>query len=247
MKSRKYIVFAFLISYFSFQNSFAQDYRLGLFDLSAGIDHRINSLNRFMPNTNQEVNSKPEYANYLGGFVRVQASFFNLFFAKPNAKVEFGDMIVAEISPGYSIQNKHPNLGTGFKGLYNFQFGGVALIHFNQNFDFQTSISIFKFGTDYFNDFWGGSSYEFKFRYSRLFAEIALISENHMYFGFLNTQDLVKDENLNKGCFGLAYFVAPHRRVGFKSELMPIFNVYKYQNFGLERVFSTKIYYAINF
>ena len=165
----------------------------------------------------------------------------------PNSKIEFGDMIVAELSPGISFQNQHPNLGFGFKGLYNFQFGGVVLAHLHRNFDLQASMSLFKWGTDFFNDFWGGSSYEIKGRHKRIFAEIALVSENHLYTGIFNSNDFNKDDNISKGTLGMAYFILPNKRIGFKSEIMPIFKPYQYKNFGLESVFTTKIYYAINF
>lgn len=240
MQKYKLVISASILIFFN-TISFAQSdsvktspYRLGLFDLNGGADVRLNSLE----------NSR--LSAYSGGYFRMQASFFNLYFSKPGRKIEFGDLINAELSGGYSASNS-PYLKSGLRLPYNFSFGAVGMWHANKNIDIALSIALLRFGRDYLSDFWGGSDFTLKFRVKRWVAECSWISENHLYFGHFNKNDLVKNENLPKGMISVAYLFKPHKLLGIRLETLPLYGSFETENGSREKMMSIKLYYGINF
>jgi hypothetical protein len=212
--------------------------KLGLFQLNVGTDYRINRLTYFGSKDQQ-------FAQFGGGFVRMQTSFFNLFFAKPNAKLEFGDVVVGELSGGYTHAPYHGNIQKGITAFYNFELGFAVLYHMKKNIDIQLGLALLKFGRDLISGFWGGSHYTARIRYKKCLFDLALISENHLYFGFLNKNDLVKDQNIHKPAFGFSYFIKPKNVLGIRFETMPVAGVYSFNGLYREQVFTSKLFYGI--
>lgn len=237
-------------------NSFAQqslgkdsipNYRLGLFDITTGVDVRYNHIqSNFINSTVPSIPTQyPENINsgYYGTFFRIQVSFIDMYANKNKRKFRLGDLISGEISLGYA-DSKIPRVDKGFLPLYNFEIGMVGLWHVSPQTDLSFSIALMKFGKDYLSEFFGGSNYFLRIRHKRFLTELGWISENKLYFGAFNI--LVAGDGLSKASIALRYFIKPYKNFGIRFEMLPLNRNYDWW-YGSERTFSLKIFYGVNF
>lgn len=208
---------------------------LGFFDLTGGVDSRLNVAYR---------NSDTSYtSSYNGVFFRMQTSFWGSYYKQKFKKFVWGDLISGELSAGYS-HAQLPSLPTNMMAMYNFEFGIFGIYRLSKFTDIGMSFALLKFSKDYASDFDSGSNYYLRLRHKRLLTEIGYISRNKLYFGVFNF--ISKGENIDKLSIGVKYMLNNNRIIGSRIELMPI-TTPLYINENQETVYSIKIFYGIHF
>lgn len=217
--------------------------RLGMFELFAGYDGRLNAL-RSVTDTSQGIQYSSQYkwSTYQGGFVRIQQSFASMLLYHPDRKWQFSDVIVGELSTGY-VHSHLPPIASGSLSRYNFELGLAILHRRSSKTDIMMSLSLFKFGRELLSTFRAGSNYMMRARYARHIGELAIVSENKLYFGAFNF--LQEGSNLAKLWLGYRYIVKSNTQWGIRVEYLPLEGPWK-SGFGLERAWSWRLYYGIN-
>ena len=229
-------------------------YKLGFFDLTAGLDSRVNRIKKFQyditpsksgmgSDTLKYFADRFEYSVYSGVFFRIQTSFFAMYFNDKWKKIAFGDIISVEISAGF-VDSRLSAIKSGAKIFYNCEFGFGLMYRPSTDIDIGLTVILLKFGNDFLSNLYSGSSYFLKLRAKRLIGEVGWISENKLYFGRLNL--LVKDENLSKLSLSVKYFFKPTKNFGIRYEIMPVTYPY-YSPIGEEGIMSLKLFYGVNF
>jgi hypothetical protein len=242
-------VFGFLALSLYAQDSTLVKYKLGFFDLTGGLDTRLNvgHPGKYQdptdPYSQVTIFHQTKASFYQGAFFRMQTSFFGTYYKQKFKKLLFGDLISAEVSAGYSDATL-TNLKSGFQILYNFEFGFFGMYRLSENTDIGMSFSLLKFSRDYLSDLDSGSDYYFRVRHRRFLAELGYLSKNKMYFGVFNF--VAKSDNQDKLSIGLKYFIQKNRIIGARIEMVPLSGKL-YIGDSQQSAYSLKLFYGVNF